>query len=714
MKNKNEFLRDKPTDASDERLLSFVFKAITFIVIIIGLQATTHKFAASLNFDPAWVGEPARVFILFGHEVLYYPFYLIFYWTLMFYRQVQVHALLWSAYKIAAWTSGIAIAFYLFLEFILLRNLKQNVFGTARWATEKDLKNAGVLNLKGGVILGQVSKAHVYADYDTTKDSMVLHLKKASQKIIQSGIYNTLLSAPTRSGKGVSCVVPTLLSYPGSVIVLDFKGENFNYTSGFRKKFGKVYRWEPTGDMGHHFNPMEEIRGGEDAYSDANLIADILTTPASGGESATGEHFRTAAKDFLTAVILHCLTCPDWRNKSLPGCREFLAQIDPADSGNTKYIYDLMIEGEHGDPMIHQAIVEGAGAQRKRPDDEGGSVLSTVNNALAVFGDAKIKRNTSNSEFYIDEFVETKVPISLYLTIQYSDVARISPIIRMFVTLFSRRFTGGETSATNRKFEIPLLFILDEFDKLGRMDELEMNMGIHNGFGIHYFLIFQSLNQLNKIYTKDHSFLAHCRNSLFYAPGTGEYDSAELISKVCGRESISKANISYSGTRGAVGYNNASLSSQDQERNLINADEIMKLPLDSFILMCQALPPYIGKKNVYYEDPVFKARMFPAAFTTREEAVKIATSTIKKIEKRRWFTSYKVTPKTQDTEMSDQAVAAMYEKLAGILDEEPEPASSQASANTAPFVDDILDDEQQYAAAAVASEFEEYEHENFL
>jgi type IV secretion system protein VirD4 len=239
----------------------------------------------------------------------------------------------------------------------------------------------------------------------------------------------------------------------------------------------------------------------------------------------------------------------------------------------------------------------------------------------------------------------------------------------MFVTLFSRRFTGGETQATNRKFKVPLLFILDEFDKLGRMDELEMNMGIHNGFGIHYFLIFQSLNQLNKIYTKDHAFLAHCRNSIFYAPGAGELESAELISKICGRESFSKANISYSGNRGALGFNSSSLSSQDQERNLINADELIKLPLDRFILICQGMPPYIGKKNVYYEDPVFKARLRDPAFTTREEAVKLAVPTIKKIQKRQWF-NFIVPEEERDVEMSDEEAAATWKKYEGGIEDE--------------------------------------------
>jgi type IV secretion system protein VirD4 len=283
----------------------------------------------------------------------------------------------------------------------------------------------------------------------------------------------------------------------------------------------------------------------------------------------------------------------------------------------------------------------------QRPDEEGGSVLSTTLEALSVFNDAKIARNTSNSEFYMDMFQETTVPISLYLTIPYSDVDRISPIIRMFVTLFSRRFTAGETQATNRKFKVPILFILDEFDKLGRMDELEKNMGIHLGYGIQYFLIFQSLVQLNKLYTKDNAFQEHCRNTIFYAPAG--FDNADMISKTCGRESVNRANLSYSGGRGGVTFNNKSLSDQDTERNLINADEVLKLPYDQEILLTQDMPPAIVKKNVYYEDQLFKSRYMEKnpktgkletrkpAFTTREEALKAAAGAIEHIKTQMWF-----------------------------------------------------------------------------
>jgi type IV secretion system protein VirD4 len=682
----NEFLRSKPKDAKDEQKFNFLMKVVTLGAIFIGIWAGTQRFCYLVGYDPGWVGYPFYVIQLKNFTIPLYNPLLIFYWTLMYFKRTDIHHLIYSGYKIIGYTSISAIVFYFLIEFVLMKYLSQNIFGTARWGNKRDLKKAGLLQKEGGMVLGQLYDAKLSADFSLKKKAVILDLKKPSQKIVQGGIYNTLLSAPTRSGKGVSSVMPTLLSYPGSVIVLDFKAESFKYTSGFRKKFGKVYRWDPTGDKGHHFNPMMEIRSGEDAFSDANLIADILTTPKEGGGNATAEHFQTGAKDFLTAVILHCL-CSDWKDKSLPGCRKFLAQGDPANPNNNNYIYDLMINSDHGDEMIHQSVVEGAMAQRNRPKDEGGSMLSTVNNALAVFADQKIARNTWNSEFYIDEFQETKVPISLYLTIQYDSVQRIAPLIRMFVILFSRKFTGGETDANNRKFEIPILFILDEFDKLGRMDELEMNMGIHNGFGIHYFLIFQSLNQLIKIYTKDHSFLAHARNTIIYAPGTGETDSAELVSKICGKESISRTNISYSGGKAQVGYSNKNISAQDQERNLINADEVMKLPLDQLILLCQGLPPYIGKKNVYYKDPIFKPRSeFPPAFTTREGALKAAAATVKKLGKRRWFDRG---DNYRSVDMTDDDIASMWDKVGGLFDEPDEaPASAPASAPAGNYADD--------------------------
>jgi type IV secretion system protein VirD4 len=232
--NDNEFLRGKPRDAKDEQFLNFILKVIMLFAVFIGIWAGTQRFCRLVGYDPGWVGEPFFVLKFWEIEYPLYQPFLIFYWIILYYKRTAIHALLYSAIKITGIVSFSSIVFYFLVEFIIMKNIAQNIFGTARWGTKKDLEKAGLLQNKGGMVLGQLANAKVFAQYDQIKDSVILHLKNPSQKIIQSGIYNTILSAPTRSGKGVSSVIPTLLSYPGSAIVLDFKGENFNYTSGFR------------------------------------------------------------------------------------------------------------------------------------------------------------------------------------------------------------------------------------------------------------------------------------------------------------------------------------------------------------------------------------------------------------------------------------------------------------------------------------------------
>ncbi|GHU40341.1 conjugal transfer protein TraG [Spirochaetia bacterium] len=625
---KNEFLRERPKAGGNDQLLATLNKLGAFTIIFLGMWLSTQAAAKQFNYDPAIIGYPFYIIEEPPVSHIPYPVYLpwqYFTWLLQEYTHRELYATFRRALAPLVICGAFAVTLYTVLTYLRGALQKQeNTFGTARWGTDRDLRKTGLLGRNGGIILGQLFKAVVISKLNIKTNFEILHLKKPSDVIVQSGIYNVLLAAPTRSGKGVSSVIPTLLYYPGSLIVLDFKGENFNLTSGFRKRFSKIYRWAPVGE-GHHFNPLMEIRGGRDAFSDADLIADILTTPSGGKgkDSANSEHFRTAAKELLTAVILHVL-CSDYPDKSLPGCAAFLKQVNPENHADTKYICELMINSRHCSEIIHRHVVEGAGNQLKRPDNEGGSVLSTANNALTIFSDDHIRENSVDSDFYLEGFEKTGEPISLYLTVPNSDRDRIAPLIRMFIILLSRKFSSGETAATDRKLKVPLLFVLDEFDKLGKYDELHTNMGIHNGYGIHYFLIIQSLNQLNDIYGKDHSFLAHCRNKVIFAPG--EIDSAKQVSEICGKDSILKRNVSNSGSRFSMGLDNLSVSGQEQERNLINADEVMKLPPTQLLMIESGHPTYIGKKVVYYEDDRFKDRAkIPAAFTDRQGALQQLT-----------------------------------------------------------------------------------------
>ena len=639
-KNTSEFLRGKPTNGNHEQMFALFNKICALVLIFVGLWVSTQYFAYLVGYDPDIVGYPFYIlekdWINHGSYPLYAPWQYLF-WILENFKNKDMGSVIKRALTPWLVISFAAITLYTVITYFRgFRQAAENIFGTARWGTKKDLAKEGLLSNSGGVVFGQLFDARVIAKLNKEKGSVSLHLKRSAPLITSIGVTNTLLAAPTRSGKGVSTVIPTLEHYKGSVLVLDFKGENFEKTSGHRAKLGKVYRYAPVSEAGHCFNPLMEIPGGKDAYGYANLIADTLLTPQAGkaNSDANSEHFREAAIAFLTGVILHVL-CSDHPDKTMPGVKAFLSAVNPDNPSDDTFSLNQMIEATHCTQEIHERVVTAAGDQLKRPDRERQSVLSSVQKSLRVFEDPRVRESSLSHDFYIDEFEKTDKPISLYLTMPYAHMSRLAPLIRLFIMLLIRKFTDGETRHDERKLKVPLLIVLDEFDKLGKFSELQESMGILAGYGIHFLLIVQSPNQLIDIYGRNHQFFAHCKNILLFAPG--EIESGKTCSEMIGKESIWKTSTSTSGTRFSVGLDNLNISGGEQERNLINPDEVMKLPPDQLIILTQGKPPYIAKKCVYYEQSPFKERILPPAFTDKKGAMKQSAHNVVRSAARQWF-----------------------------------------------------------------------------
>ena len=128
------------------------------------------------------------------------------------------------------------------------------------------------------------------------------------------------------------------------------------------------------------------------------------------------------------------------------------------------------------------------------------------------------------------------------------------------------------------------------------------------GYGVTFFIVCQALNQIIDVYGENHPFLDHCKTIILYAPGS--LKDARTFSESIGNRSVLLDNISASGNKFQVGFNNISRSSQETSTSLINPDELMKLEFSRAIIMNQGMPPYKGKKVVYYEDPRFKTKAF--------------------------------------------------------------------------------------------------------
>jgi type IV secretion system protein VirD4 len=251
-------------------------------------------------------------------------------------------------------------------------------------------------------------------------------------------------------------------------------------------------------------------------------------------------------------------------------------------------------------------------------------VFSTIFAKLALFQDPYIASVTADSDFCLDDFYESPSPVSLYLTVPWSDIERIAPVFKLLINFILNKFSRGEAGygGGGKKLKNRILFLIDEFPTLGYFPFIARSMGILAGYGITFYIIVEALNQIADQYGANHSFLDNCKTVCLFAPG--KIEDARLFSEMVGKESVVKESVSSSGYRFSPGLNNLSASSQEVERNLINPDELMKLPPSDALIYNQGMPPYMAKKVVYYMDSRFKERLGFRAPGTRAELLKEA------------------------------------------------------------------------------------------
>jgi type IV secretion system protein VirD4 len=617
---RNEFRRGRPQKTMGPAF-SFLHKIIPALLIITSLVAATQTLVRWLHYNPRFVGFPW--FVINGKYPVYYPF-LIFPLIIkgMSTRDMELGNIIFNSTMI--FICGVFLSVLLYFIMVWARTVfhkDQNIHGTARWANIKDIEAVGLFE-ESGVVVGQEEGARV--DYSITNGSVKLSLRAPGRILRHSGQTSTIMFAPTRSGKGVSSVIPTCLDFPHSLITIDPKGENYNITAGFRRKFSHVLRLSPVSNDTLRFNILDELTASS-AYRDASMIADILTSPADGKVDGSSKHWVDTAKDLLTGVILH-VKCSNLPDKSLYGCLEFLSQADKGEDKGAALL-DGMINSVHSQPGIHEIIANVARRNRARPDDERGSVFSTAVTALQVFEDPMVRNCSSSSDFCLNDFKVFENPISLYITVPFPDLDRLSSFLRIIVTFILRKFSQDEVQFGEQKLKHPILFLIDEFPTLGTFTTLETMMGILAGYGITFYLICQSPSQIYKLYGEHTAIFDHCKFMMTYA--MSDPKGAEMFSKMTGVESVTFTNVSNSGNKHETGTNNFSISEQTQQRNLMNPDEIQHLPANQLLVFPQGAPAIIAKKNVYYSDPRYKDRINLPVPKNRSELLRECAGTTK-------------------------------------------------------------------------------------
>ena len=542
--------------------------AVVFLIVLLTTWAATQYVAWSLGFQ-AQLGAPW--FSLFGLPIYYPP---AFFWWWYFYDAYAPEVFAKGG-MISASGGFIAIAVAIGMSVWRAREAKSAAtYGSARWAGKDEVKAAGLLS-PDGVVLGRYDRDYLRHD----------------------GPEHVLCFAPTRSGKGVGLVVPSLLTWPGSAIVHDIKGENWQLTAGFRARHGRVLLFDPTNPKSSAYNPLLEVRRGEWEVRDVQNIADILVDPE--GSLEKRNHWEKTSHALLVGAILHVLYAED--DKTLAGVAGFLS--DP--KRPIESTLAAMMKTSHlGEAGPHPVIASAARELLNKSDNERSGVLSTAMSFLGLYRDPVVAEVTRRCDWRISDMVGGKLPTTLYLVVPPSDINRTKPLIRLILNQVGRRLTEDLQAKAERH---RLLLMLDEFPALGRLDFFESALAFMAGYGLKSFLIAQSLNQIEKAYGPNNSILDNCHVRVSFA--TNDERTAKRVSDALGTATEMKAMKNYAGHRLSPWLGHLMVSRSETARQLLTPGEIMQLPPTDEIVMVAGTPPIRTKKARYYEDARFKERI---------------------------------------------------------------------------------------------------------
>ncbi len=554
-------------------------------IVLAGIWFATQWAAASLAYQPE-LGTP---WFRLGGTPVYAPWSLFAWW---FHFDAYAPAVFDEAGAMAA-AGGLLGCGAAIAGSVWRARQRRNVttYGSARWASPRDIRAAG-LAAEAGVFLGRA----------------------ASHYLRHDGPEHVMAFAPTRSGKGVGLVVPTLLGWTGSTVVHDIKGENWQLTAGWRSRFSHCLLFNPTDARSARYNPLLEVRRGADEVRDVQNIADILVDPEGALERRS--HWEKTSHSLLVGAILHILYAEE--EKTLARVATFLSDPERPFVATLRAMMSTNHLGTEEMPLVHPVVASAAREVLNKSDNERSGVLSTAMSFLGLYRDPTVAAVTAASDWRVEDLVAARHPVSLYLVVPPSDISRTKPLIRLVLNQIGRRLTE-QLHATGVPGRHRLLMMLDEFPALGRLDFFETSLAFLAGYGVRAFLIAQSLNQIEKAYGEHNAILDNCHVRVAFA--TNDERTAKRISDALGTATEQRAMRNYAGHRLAPWLAHVMVSRQETARALLTPGEVMQLPPTDEVVLVAGHPPVRARKLRYFEDAQFKARVLPPPVRDRGDAV---------------------------------------------------------------------------------------------
>ena len=459
---------------------------------------------------------------------------------------------------------------------VLALSRRRPLHGAARWATAAEQRAAG-LRAREGIILGRAPGGGF---------------------LIADGPEHVMVHAPTRTGKGVGIVIPNLLAWPHSVVVLDIKRENFTATAGYRAAHGqRILMFDPLASDGRtaRFNPLGHID-----RSDAAAVLDELQRMAVmlfPGHDQADPFWSEAARTGFIGVGAYVAASPP-----LPFTLGGIFRQLTADDPRTRFPKVVEARRRSGTPLP-PACVSALNDFCASSENTFASIRQTITTRMGLWLNPRVDVATAESDFDLRDLRQGGM--SLYLGATPDNLLRVAPLysllFQQLVDLNSRALPGPN--------DRPVLVLLDEFARLGPAPVLAHAFSWVAGYGIRLLPAIQSPAQLRAIYGADmaEDIFANCGVEAVFAPK--DLKTAQDLSERLG--AYTYAALSRSRPRG-LGAGRRTITVSDQRRPLMLPQELMRLPASTLLVLKAGLPAVRGRKIAYYREGVFRRRLRPS------------------------------------------------------------------------------------------------------
>lgn len=487
--------------------------------------------------------------------------------------------------QLAIGISGIGLLILLPAGLVAAAQPRRALHGDARFASSTEVDRAGLTGSDGqpGILIG----------------------RHRGKFLSLPGQLSVMLSAPTRSGKGVGVVIPNLLNWPDSVVVLDIKGENYDITAGYRAAHGQaVYAFSPFDEdaRSHRWNPLTAVRS-----SPLHRVGDLLTIgqvffPNDGGGSSSEAFFNDQARNLFLGLGLVLLETP-----SLPRTiGEMLRQSSGKGRSLKDHLSGLITQRrEEGNPLSDECA---DALQRLLSNSENtlSSVVATFNAPLTIFADAVVDAATSADDFRLEDVRRRR--ISVYVRIPPNRLANARPLLNLFfsqlVSLNTQHLPEQDST-----LKVQCLLVNDEFTAMGRVGVITNAAAFLAGYNLRLLTVVQAMSQLDAVYgdKEARTFATNHGLQILYAPR--EQRDADEYSAMLGHFTERATSRGRSRSFSGHGHSTVSRNESEQRRALLLPQEFKELGSERLVVIFENCKPILGEKIRYYRDKAFTSRL---------------------------------------------------------------------------------------------------------